>query len=197
MFTKDNLKTALAIAVLMSVFIFSYKKLKSEKEFNPFTLKLNSIPHSVTINELKKNKIVLLYFGFLSCPDACPTTLNTMANVFKELPPSKLDKVSFVFVDLDPERDSIEALKKYSSYFHPKIIPVSLPLEELDRFTRFFGIAFMKVPMKSNMGYTIDHSTDIVVLSPEGKFIEPIHHGTPKVAILAQLNRLIDEHVKP
>ncbi len=196
MFTKSNIKTFLAIITLTAVLIFSYLVTKKKSEFNPFTLKLNAGSSYVTLSELKENKIVLLYFGFLSCPDACPTTLSSMAGVFKELPQNKLDKISFVFVDLDPERDTIEKLKEYASFFHPKILPVSVPLPELDLFTQFFGIAFMKVPLKSQMGYTIDHSTHIVALSPKGEIIGHIDHGLPKAVILAKLNNLIKEQFK-
>jgi protein SCO1/2 len=196
MIFKGNIKTILATLVLMAILIFSYLKVKKEREFNPFTLKLNTGSMPVALNELKENKIVLLYFGFLSCPDACPTTLSSMAAVFKELPKNKLDKISFIFVDLDPERDTIQKLKEYTSFFHQKIIPVSLSLNELDLFTRFFGIAFMKVPLKSTMGYTIDHSTDIIVISPDGKLLTPIQHGAPKTLVLSLLNKLIDENFK-
>jgi protein SCO1/2 len=194
--SKENIKTLLAILVLMAALIFSYLKIKKEKDFNPFTLKLNSSSTPITLNELKENKIVLIYFGFLSCPDACPTTLSLMSAVFKNLPQNKLDNISFIFVDLDPERDSIKKLREYTSYFHPKIIPVTLPLPELYLFTKFFGIAFMKVPLKSSMGYTIDHSTDIIVLSPTGQLLDPIHHGSSKALIVARLNKLTDEYFK-
>ncbi len=197
MTSKEIIKTILATLVLAAVLIFSYQKTKRKTEFNPFTQKLTTSKGFVTLNELKENKIVLLYFGFLSCPEFCPTTLSKMAGIFKDLPEDKLDRISFVFIDLDPERDTIQRLTEYASFFHPKILAVSLPLSDLDLFTQFFGIAFMKVPLKSRMGYTIDHSTDIVVLSPEGKILEPIHHESTKIVIKAQLSKIIDEQFKP
>ena len=193
---KENIKTAISVIVLTAVLIFSYYKIKEEKQFNPFTTKLNSSSGQVTLNELKENKIVLLYFGFLSCPDACPTTLSTMAAVFKELPKEKLDKISFLFVDLDPDRDTPQKLKEYASFFHPKIMPISLNPTELNLFTKYFGIAYMKVPLKSSMGYTIDHTTDVKILSPEGKLLDHIDHGTPKNLILLQLQKIISENLK-
>lgn len=190
---KEIFKTSVAVIGLVGVLLFSYLSLKKQKEFDPFNLKLNTSSGVTTLNEVKKDKIVLLYFGFLSCPDACPTTLSTMAAVFKELPPNKLDKIAFIFVDLDPERDTLVKLKEYANFFHPKIMPISLPLADLDLFTKYFGIAYMKVPLKSNMGYTIDHSTHIIVLSADGKLLEPIEHQTPKKLILMKLNKIIEE----
>jgi protein SCO1/2 len=190
---KENLKTALSIIILIAVLFFSYLKDKQVKEFNPFILKLNSNAGVVTLNELKQNKIVLLYFGFLSCPDACPTTLTKMSAVFKEIPTSSLEKISFLFVDLDPERDNLQQLSEYTKYFHSKITPIALDLTNLDHFTKFFGITYTKVLLKSTMGYTIDHSTDILVLSADGKIIERIEHVTPKNQIVLKLNKIISE----
>lgn len=196
MLSKENIKTIIATIALTALLIFSYLATKKESEFNPFTLKLNTGSSFVTLNQLKDKKIVLMYFGFLSCPEACPTTLSKMASVFKNLSADKLDKISFVFVDLDPERDSILKLKEYANFFHPKILPVSLTLSDLNLFTKFFGIAFMKVPLKSQMGYTIDHSTHIIVLSPSGEILEPLEHDLPHYIVTAKLNKLINQYFK-
>lgn len=191
---KEAFKNSLMIVALMALIIIPYLMNKKERDFNPFLLKLNTGEGVVTLKQIKDNhKIVLLYFGFLSCPDVCPTTLGKMANVFKELSKERRDQIAFVFVDLDPERDKVEDLKTYTSFFDSKTIPVSLSLKELDLFTRYFGIVFMKIPLKSEMGYTIDHSTDIVVLSSEGKLLEPIQHASPKVVITSQLNKIFEE----
>lgn len=194
---KEATKNSLMAIVLMALIIIPYLMNKKEREFNPFLLKLNTDKEAVTLKEIQeKHKVVLLYFGFLSCPDVCPTTLGTMANVFKDLPKERRDQIAFVFVDLDPERDKVEDLRTYTSFFDSKTIPVSLNLKELDLFTRYFGIVFMKVPLKSEMGYTIDHSTDIVVLSSTGKLLDPIHHGSNKVVITSQLNKIFEESSK-
>lgn len=191
---KNNLKFIAATVILMGVLIFSYLQIRGERNFNPFTHTLKSATKSFTLNELKKDKkIILMYFGFLSCPDVCPTTLSSMSSVFKSLPKEQLDRIEFLFIDLDPERDTMERMVKYSSHFHPKITPVIMNLKELDQFTRFFGIVFMKMPLKSTMGYTIDHSTDIIVLSPEGKILQPIAHGSPNVVVLDQLNKIFNQ----
>jgi protein SCO1/2 len=187
---SENLKTYLTVIVLLIVLVFSFLKNKQKNNFDPFTLKLNSSLGVSTLSDFNKNKTVLLYFGFLSCPDACPTTLSTMAAVFRELSQPQLDKLTFLFVDLDPDRDNLLKLKEYSAFFHPKIIPISLNASDLNLFTEYFGIAYMKVPLKSKMGYTIDHSTNIVMLSPDGKFLDPIEHGTPKNVILMRLKKL-------
>lgn len=192
---KNTIKTIIQTLLLMSVLIAGYLITKNRNSFDPFTQKLPTVNGSITLNELKdKKQVVLLYFGFLSCPDICPTTLGKMAAVFKELSDDEKKRVTLLFIDLDPERDSINDIKTYTDFFDPATIPVSLSLKELDLFTRFFGIVFMKMPLKSEMGYTIDHSTHVAVLSPEGKLLEPILHDSPKVVVLDQLRKVLSEN---
>lgn len=187
-------KTILSTVALMAILIFSYLFTKKETEYNPFSLPLNTSKGVTTLSDLKKGKLTLMYFGFLTCPDACPTTLSTVGATFKEMTPAELEKINFLFVDLDPERDTLERLKEYAGYFHPKIISVSMPLKDLDPFTRFFGVVFMKVPLKnSKMGYTIDHSTGILVMNPDGKILPHIEHGTNKTVMLALLRKMLTE----
>lgn len=189
-----DLKFIASTLVLMGILIFSYLQMKEKKNYNPFTQSLKTANGSITLSQLRaEKKIIFMYFGFLSCPDVCPTTLSSMSAVFKKLSKEKLDRIEFLFIDLDPEKDTMERMVKYSSNFHPKIKPVMLDLKELDLFTRYFGVAFMKMPVKSKMGYTIDHSTDIIVVSPEGKILQPIVHESPVVVILNQINNLFDE----
>lgn len=188
-------KTIFSTIALMALLIFSYLYTKKQTEFNPFTLSLNTSKGVTNLQELKKNKLTLIYFGFLSCPEACPTTLSTVGAVFKELSPEELSQINFLFVDLDPERDTPEKLKEYAGYFHPTITAVSIPLKDLDPFTRYFGIVFMKVPLKnSKMGYTIDHSTGILAMNSEGKILPHIEHGTNQTVMLALIKKMISEN---
>ena len=193
-----NLKFAVSTLALMGLLIFSYLQIRTQKNYNPFIQKLKTPEGELTLREIRaENKIILMYFGFLSCPDVCPTTLSSMSKVFKDFSKEKLDRIEFLFIDLDPEKDTMERMIKYSSNFHPKIKPVIINLLDLDPFTKYFGVAFMKMPLKSKMGYTIDHSTDIIVLSPEGQILQPIAHGSAQVDILNQLNKLFDEKGTP
>ncbi|MBP9680548.1 MAG: SCO family protein [Bacteriovorax sp.] len=192
---KGILKSLLSTVALMSLLIFSYLYTKEQFQFNPLTYPLLTPRGEVKlVDELQKKKLTLLYFGFLTCPDACPTTLSTISSVFKALPSSDLEKINFFFIDLDPERDSIEKLKTYSQFFHPLITPISVPLKHLDSFTRFFDIVFMKVPLKNSaMGYTIDHSTHLLIVDSKGKIISHIEHGTNKNLTLAILKKHLTE----
>lgn len=175
----------------MAVFIFSYLYTKKDRDYHAFSQVVQTPAGEKRFSEIIGSRPSILYFGFLNCPEACPTTFSLMSRVFKELDQSDLDKFNFIFIDLDPERDTMERMVKYAEYFHPKILPVIVPLQNLDAFTRYFGIAFMKTKLESTMSYTIDHSVDMVVLSREGKMLELIHHDSPKTVVLSRVKELI------
>lgn len=189
--SKGVVKSLLAVLVLMGVFYYSYQQSVQKKRYNPFTQELISPAGIVTLDDLHKDKLIFLYFGFLSCPDACPTTLSEISSIFKSLAPQKLEKIRFIFVGLDPERDSIDRMTKYTSHFHEKIIPVTLDLNSLGPFTSAFGITYSKVPLKSTMGYTIDHSTQIVVLSPDKKKLHLLEHEETRAQKIDHINNYL------
>lgn len=193
---KDHLLYGLGGILLIVVLFFSYKQTEIKKNYNPLSQKM-SVPSGMpTFEELSKNKLTVLYFGFLSCPDVCPTTLSEVTKIFKTFSPEKLNNMVFLFVDLDPERDSLEKMINYTSHFHSKITPAIVELKSLNLFTNSFGIVFMKVPLKSAMGYTIDHSTQMVMLSPDQKETQIILHDDSKDKKTATINSFYQKYFK-
>ena len=166
---------------------FSHLQSQSKSAYNPYNQVLVTSLGKKTLNEFAKGKMTLLYFGFLTCPVICPTTLSEISSLLKEFKPEDLNNISVLFIGLDPERDTLDKMINYTSHFNQKIIPVTLDLRSLDLFTEAFGIAFMKVPLKSSMGYTIDHSTQILVVSPDQKEIKMILHDDSRALKKASL----------
>lgn len=192
--SKDIFKSLMAVLVLVGVFYYSYEQTHQKKRYNPFAQKLISPGGIISLDESTKDKLVFLYFGFLSCPDACPTTLSEMSSIFKSLTPKKLEKIRFIFIGLDPERDSIDRMAKYTSHFHEKITPVTLDLASLGAFTSAFGISYSKVQLKSSMGYTIDHSTQIVILSPDKKESYFLEHDITRDQKIDHINKYLKQY---
>lgn len=132
----------------------------------------------------------LAFFGFTHCPDVCPTTLATFAQVDRALgdgagrPP-----VAFAFVSVDPERDTPARTGDYAHYFSPKIVALTGEAGELARFTRELGIVYMKSPL-ANGDYTIDHSAAIVLLDPQGRLRGQFPAPLDANRIVADLERL-------
>jgi protein SCO1/2 len=113
-----------------------------------------------------RGHIVVIYFGFLRCPDACPAELLKLALVMKRLGPVAA-KVQVLFVTLDPERDRPAALKKYVTAFDSRFVGLTGTSPQVDVAASRFNIQYARVPLGSD--YTIDHSTGVFVLDATGR----------------------------
>jgi len=115
-----------------------------------------------------RGQVVLLFFGFAHCPDVCPVTLSNWARVEEALAGD--DDVEFVFVTVDPERDTIERLRDHLEIFSDNFRGLTGTEEQMAPVYESFGIFPKKVPFSSSaMGYVVDHSTVMLLLDREGK----------------------------
>ena len=110
----------------------------------------------------------LISFGYTHCPDICPTTLQTLATVERQLEAGGTPPPRVVFVSLDPERDSLERLAGYVPYFSPRFTGVTADLEALRAFTGQVGVIFEKAG--DGPDYLVNHSASMVLTDPAGRF---------------------------
>jgi len=120
-----------------------------------------------------RGKAVVVFFGFTHCPDVCPTTLVDMAQVVKSLG-SDGDRVQVLFVTVDPERDTQDALAKYVTAFDPRFLGMRGDLEATRRVAKDFKIYFEK--RKTGDTYSIDHSAQSYVIDPQGRLRLFVRH---------------------
>jgi protein SCO1/2 len=115
----------------------------------------------------------LLFFGFTACPDVCPVTMSALAQVENKLSEAGrqdlLDQLRVYFVSVDPERDEAAVIAKYVAAFSPRFTGVTGSLDALAAFAKQLNVAFMKVP-DANGGYVIDHTANIVIVDPKGRY---------------------------
>ncbi len=114
-----------------------------------------------------RGKVVALFFGYIHCPDVCPTTLADMAQVMRMLG-KDAEKVQVLFVTLDPERDKPELLAQYTPAFYPSFIGLYGNAQETAQAAKAFDIIYQKQPTKSG-SYTLDHSAGTYLIAPSGK----------------------------
>ena len=115
-------------------------------------------------------KVVLLFFGFTSCADVCPTALAVISRVFSMMSPEDLEKIRALFVSLDPGKDTFELLKQYTGYFHPNIVGVTQRLENVIEISERYGVQYQRKDMPdSTLGYVIYHTPDILVVDTWGR----------------------------
>jgi len=123
-----------------------------------------------------RGKAVVLFFGYTTCPDVCPTTLQTLAEAKKRLGPDG-DKVQVLFVTVDPERDKPELLSAYVTTFDPSFLGLYGDAEATARTAKEFKIVYQKQPGRTPDTYTMDHSAGTFVFDPAGRLRLYVGHG--------------------
>ena len=115
-----------------------------------------------------RGKAVVVFFGYTQCPDACPTTLASLAEAMKELGPDA-DRVQVLFITVDPERDTAALLSKYVPAFDPRFLGLRGSAEETERTAKEFRVRYQKQPGTSSGWYTMDHSLGAFIFDPQGR----------------------------
>ena len=113
-----------------------------------------------------RGKAVVVFFGFTHCPDVCPTTLADVAGVVKKLG-ADAERVQVLFVTVDPERDTREALAQYVTAFDPRFLGLYGDAAQTQRAAKEFKIYYEK--RKSGDSYSLDHSSQTYVIDPHGR----------------------------
>ena len=111
----------------------------------------------------------VVFLGFTHCPDVCPTTLTELSRAQKawdDLPEARRPRV--LFVSVDPDRDTAEKTGEYAAYFHPATLAATAPEPALGQFATSLGLVYMKVPLEGG-DYTMDHSSALVLIDPQGR----------------------------
>jgi len=117
-----------------------------------------------------KGQYRLIYFGFTYCPAICPTELAKITATMKELGPGA-EKIDPIFITVDPERDTVEALAKYVTLFHPRLVGITGTPEEISKTLKDYKIYAAKVKDPAMTEYTMDHSSFIYFIAPDGRLL--------------------------
>ncbi len=113
-------------------------------------------------------KAVVVFFGYASCPDICPTMLAKLAEVMKALG-DDASRVQVLFVSIDPERDTAERLKEFVPWFYPTFLGLRGDAAQTKAAVEEFRVFAAKKAVAGEMGYVIDHSTGAYVFDPAGR----------------------------
>lgn len=153
----------------------------TDEQGQPFTL------------SAQQGKVVVLFFGFTSCPDICPAELSNLAAAMRQLG-DDAGQVQVALVSLDPERDSSERLSQYVTAFDPSFKGLRGEPAVLDPIVKDYGVFYEKRELPdSALGYTIDHSGFVYVIDKAGHWRVVFAHGTPAADIAADLRVLARE----
>ena len=132
-----------------------------------FTLTTHN--NDIFTSESLKGKWNVLFFGFSHCPEICPTTLATLAQVYQQLDKKTRAQTRIIMVSVDPARDTPEALATYVKKFHSDFLGVTGNFTDILRLSRNINVAFNKITTEDD--YTMDHSMHIVLVDPRGHYV--------------------------
>ena len=140
-----------------------------------------------------KGAYSLIFFGFTNCPDICPLTLQIMTDAIEQAGPAG-ERVTPVFVTVDPERDTVETVGSYVSAFHPRFVGLTGTAEQVEAATKAYRVFARKVPLKDSEGketgeYSVEHTGIIFLMDPEGRYATHFSTGTTPEDIAAYIRR--------
>lgn len=141
-----------------------------------------------------QGKVTALFFGFMYCPDACPTHLTKMGELKKMLG-KDAEQLQLVFITVDPERDTPEKLKQYLQSFDPTVVGLRGTLAETEAVAKDFRVFYKKVATKDTpkdpMSYTIDHTTFTYLFDTKGQLRLVVPHDLAVEKIAADVRHLL------
>lgn len=145
----------------------------------------NHLGNSVDISDLQ-GQWSIVFFGFATCPDICPTTLSVLADAVDGLeePPR------VIMVSVDPDRDTPEKLSQYVPAFNPDFIGFTGSFDETVRLAERLNVAFGKVPGATPGSYLVDHTASLILIDPQGRyagFIKAPHNAQNIARIVTSL----------
>ncbi len=138
-----------------------------------------------------KGQAILLYFGYLACPDLCPTTLTALRRVYVDLN-QPVDKLKIVFVTVDPDRDTLDNMTRYTHAFNPDFIGVRGDGDALKQLMTQFGVVATKQPLAGSAeSYAVDHTASVYLVGPDGRLVAQYLYGTDYRDIVHDVKSLL------
>ena len=146
----------------------------------PFTL-IDEHGHKRSDKDFR-GKLQLVYFGYTSCPDVCPTDLAQIGAAINSLGPAG-DAVQPLFITLDPARDTPKVLAAYVPNFHPRLIGLNGSASAIQKTADAYRVFHKKVPIGSKGDYGFDHAANTYLMDREGKYLGYFPPGTSAARI--------------
>src|SRR5687768_7691405 len=147
---------------------------------------------SFRLSDMQGNT-VLLFFGYTSCPDVCPTTMAELKQALEKLNEEDANQVRVLFVTVDPERDTPERVQEYVNHFNRDFIGLSGTEPELAEVWQDYGVFRETVEGTSAAGYLVNHTARVTLIDQHGNLRLSYAFGTPVETIVHDLKLLLKE----
>lgn len=140
-----------------------------------------------------RGNIVLLFFGYTSCPDVCPTTLAELKSALDKIGQEKAQNVKVVFVTVDPGRDTPQRVQEYVNHFNSEFIGLSGSEAELQKTWNEYGVFREVVQATSAAGYLVNHTARVTLIDRDGNLRASYGFETPVDDIVHDLHLLMKQ----
>ncbi len=134
----------------------------------------------------------LIYFGYIFCPDICPTALQVSSRAL-DLLGERANRIQPYFITIDPERDTVDVVKSYVEFFSERLIGLTGTMQMIERVTKQYNVKYEKVfeqGVDPDM-YAMDHTASLFLIAPDGRFITKFAHGISSEQLVEKLNQYI------
>jgi len=176
---KNIFKISLIVLISIGLIILLKPFVEQYKDTKKYDFILDTANGQISKDDFK-GKVLAVYFGYTFCPDACPTSLSSLAQALNKFDSKEVDNFVGLFISVDPSRDTLENLKEYTKYFHKNFIGATSSKENIDDIVKRYDSYYKIVPLEdSAIKYSIAHTSYIYIFNKDGKFVERIDHLNP------------------
>ena len=185
---------SLAIIGLIALFTLTSKTEFGEKTPRSFAelggnFTLQSSTGDVSLSDFK-GKAVVMYFGFMSCPEVCPNSMGVLQSAFNKLSAEELKDVQGIMISIDPQRDNVKSLEQFTQYYHPKIAGLTGSDEAVEQTADQYGAYFKRTKDKVN-DYLFEHVSRYYVINQHGQLVDALRHSTTPNELTAKLRETL------
>ncbi len=184
-----------ALVVVVVLFVTTSDNDLGEKPQNfadlggDFTL--SSYQGDVSLSDYR-GRVVVMYFGFLTCPEVCPNSMTVIRNAFNRLSPEQSGDTQAILVSVDPNRDTPELLAEYAAFYHPRLVGLTGDKAQIDAVTQQYGAYYDFSEIESvTADYGVEHSSRYYVIDRNGRLVAAMRHSTTPNELAAQIKELL------
>lgn len=188
---KRLIKFLIPILIAFVAILLIEPLVQKKEEVKKYNFEVESL-NGLIKKEDFKGKVLAIYFGYMFCPDVCPTSLSTLAFSLEKFSQEQLKDFRGLFISVDPERDGLQQLDEYAKFFHKNFIGATSNKANIDDITKRYESFYEKIYLKdSKMDYSVSHTSYIYIFDKDGKFVKKVDHFTNPNELTEVLSKLL------